>query len=203
MERLGSTGEAEWVEKRGYPRVPTAIPATILVFTEEEAIDCLVTDLSASGAGIQYDRASPSTERVCRLDISWFGTFEGITIRDGGNSFGVRFLIGEAERLHLLGKLTKFVEVGLSPTTDDDTIEMLHPKLLFKTTRGDHHFCEVLNITLRGVYLKSQVRPPLGELVRVGNMYGRINSHHEEGLGVAFVSLVRSPDRSGAQALAL
>jgi hypothetical protein len=194
--------EQERIEKRGYPRVPTAIPATILILTEEEAIDCLVTDLSASGAGIQYDRASPLTERVCRLDISWFGTFEGITTRDGGNSFGVRFLIGEAERLHLLAKLTKFVEVGLSPTTDDDTIETLNPKLLFKTTRGERHLCEVLNISLRGVYLKAQVRPPLGDLVRVGSMYGRINSHHEEGLGVAFVSLVRPPDSARAQILA-
>lgn len=85
-------------EKREYVRVPTAIPSTLSVLADQIALACVVTDLSASGAGVQFDEPAPPAERICRLEISWFGDFEGITTRDGGTSAGVRFLIGEAER---------------------------------------------------------------------------------------------------------
>ena len=183
------------VEKRDYVRVPTAIPSTLSILADQVALACVVTDLSASGAGIQYDELAPSAERVCRLEISWFGAFEGITTRDGGTSAGVRFLIGEADRLHLLGKLAKFVEVGLSPATDDDFIDTVQPKLLLKLPDGKRHFCEVLNISLRGVLLKVDVRPPLGALVKAGSMYGRVESHQTDGLGIAFVRAVPASER--------
>ena|ERR1019366_10021956 len=183
------------IEKRDYPRVPTSIPATISIFADHTTNDCLVTDLSASGAGIEYHHPSPPAERICRLEISWFGGFDGITTRDGGTSFGVRFLFGEAERLYLLSKLTKFVEIGLSPGTDDDMIETIHPRLLFKTASGQRHLCEVVNISLSGVIIKANVLPPLGELVKIGSMYGRVDSHHDEGLGIAFVCLPVASER--------
>lgn len=183
------------VEKREYVRVPTAIPSTLSVLADQIALACVVTDLSASGAGVQFDEPAPPAERICRLEISWFGVFEGITTRDGGTSAGVRFLIGEAERLHLLAKLAKFVEVGLSPATDDDFLETANPKLLLKVLSGQHHFCEVLNISLRGVLLKTDMRPPMGELVKVGSMYGRVETHQAEGLGVTFVSAALASER--------
>jgi hypothetical protein len=183
------------IEKRDYPRVPTSIPATISIFADHTTNDCLVTDLSASGAGIEYHHPSPPAERICRLEISWFGGFDGITTRDGGTCFGVRFLFGEAERLDLLGKLTKFVEIGLSPGTDDDVVETIRPRLLFKTASGQRHLCEVVNISLRGVFIRADVRPPLGELVKIGSMYGRVDSHHGEGLGIVFVSLPLASER--------
>jgi len=188
------------IEKRDYARVPTAIPSTISILADKIALACVVTDLSASGAGVQFDEPAPPAERVCRLEISWFGTFEGITTRDGGTSSGVRFLIGEAERLHLLGKLAKFIEVGLSPATDDDFVETAHPKLLLKTANGERHFGDVLNISLRGVLLKVDIRPPLGELVQVGSMYGRVGSHQMDGLGIIFIDRVLASER---RALAL
>ena len=191
------------IERRDYPRLPITIPATIFIFAEKVETPCMVTDLSASGAGVQYEGASPPAERVCRLDISWFGAFEGITIRDGGTSSGVRFLFHEAEQHNLLGKLTKFVEIGLSPATDDDAIDAIHPRLFLKTADGGCHFCEVLNISLKGVLLKADVRPPTGELVRVGSMYGRVDFHDEQGIGVAFVSLLHPLDGSKATRLSL
>ena len=107
----------------------------------------------------------------------------------------MRFLIGEAERLHLLAKLAKFVEVGLSPATDDDFLETANPKLLLKLSSGQHLFCGVLNISLRGVLLKTEMRPPMGELVRVGSMYGRVETHQMEGLGITFVSVALASER--------
>jgi hypothetical protein len=183
------------VEQREYARVPTAIPSTLSILADRIALACVVTDLSASGAGVQFDEPAPPAERICRLEISWFGAFEGITTRDGGTSAGVRFLIGEAERLDLLAKLAKFVEVGLSPATDDDFLETVNPKLLLKLPSGQRTFCEVLNISLRGVLLKTEIRPPIGELVKAGSMYGRVETHQAEGLGITFVSAALASER--------
>jgi hypothetical protein len=178
-------------ERRAYPRVPTAIPAAINILTGEGARPCVVTDLSASGAGVEIDGDVPPPERVCRLDISWFGTFEGITVREGANFFGVRFAIGEAEREHLIAKLAKYVEIGLSPATGEDEIAPGRPHLTVRTMDGVTLDCDVQDITLDGVLLKSDIRPQLGELIRVGNLYGRVESLQDDGMAIVFVDANR------------
>ncbi len=178
-------------ERRAYPRIPTAIPAAINILTGEGARPCVVTDLSASGAGVMIDGDVPPAERVCRLDISWFGTFEGITVREGSNFFGVRFVIGEAERQHLIAKLAKYVEIGLSPATDEDVLEPGRPHLTVRTMDGVTLDCDVQDITLDGVLLKADVAPPVGELIRVGNLYGRVESYQNDAMAVVFVDMSR------------
>lgn len=39
------------------------------------------------------------------------------------------------------------------------------------------------------------MRPPVGELVKVGSMYGRVEAHQTEGLGITFVSAAPASER--------
>ncbi len=47
--------------------------------------------------------------------------------------------------------------------------------------------CEVLDLSTSGVSVKSDVRPPVGEYVLIGQMAGRIARHHETGIAIEFV----------------
>ena len=155
-------------------------------------MDCSVIDLSLGGAGIHYHDAAPVADAVARIEIEGFGIFDGITVRDAGDLRGLRFLRGEAERHNLIGKLTKFIENGLGEGPDD-TIS--YPSTLaFRRTNGREERCEIACITLHGVVLVTTQRPTLGELVRLGRLYGRVVRHFVEGIGVEFVSFVNPPD---------
>jgi len=47
--------------------------------------------------------------------------------------------------------------------------------------------CEVLDLSVSGVSLKTKLRPPIGEFVLIGQMAGRIARHHDQGIGIEFV----------------
>jgi hypothetical protein len=196
----GSEQAKRFVEHRAHPRVPMAIPAKISIPAEAAIRECVVTDLSAGGAGLQYIDAPPRAELVCLLTVEGFGSFEGITIRDSGAVRGVRFLFGEAERRHLQENLIAFIKEGMLAVSERPKCERGPEKtrLAFTRTNGDHHQCEVRDISLRGVSLETQVRPPVGELVKLARVYGRVVHHDTAGIGIEFVSFVSDPAAAGA-----
>lgn len=177
------------MDQRAHPRVPLILPAT-LVMPGFADYPCMVTDISGGGAGLQYpDDRAPAGECVAHLAIEEFGTFAGITVQHSGDTRGLRFVQGEAERNHLLVKLILYVEEGLADAAQRGSWPD-HAALSLTRTNGIHERCEVLRISLQGVSLTTQQRPPLGELVRLGRMYGRVAQHLAEGIAISFLSFV-------------
>lgn len=172
-------------------RVPLVLPAQISL-AGAQPIACSVVDLSMGGAGIQYPAEAPPSEVVGRLHIDGFGIFDGITVRDAGDNRGLRFLNGEAKRLNLIGKLTTYIEEGLGEGLDEDHTINYQSTLRICRTDGQEERCEIACITLQGVVLMTEQRPPLGELVRVGRLYGRIARHFPEAIGVEFIRFVNT-----------
>jgi hypothetical protein len=46
----------------------------------------------------------------------------------------------------------------------------------------------MLDISLSGVSVATTIRPPVGELVFISQMTGRVARHHDTGIGIEFVS---------------
>ena len=47
--------------------------------------------------------------------------------------------------------------------------------------------CDVLDISLEGVSVRTKVRPPVGEIVNLGRTRGRVVRHHEDGFAIQYV----------------
>ena len=60
--------------------------------------------------------------------------------------------------------------------------------LLAKEFDGEIVNCEVLDLSLSGVSLGTEMRPPIGEFVLIGQMAGRVVRHHDTGIGITFVA---------------
>lgn len=178
-------------DKRLDTRVPLVLPAQISL-AGAPPIPCSVVDLSMGGAGIHYPAEGPPSEVVARLHIDGFGIFDGVTVRDVGENRGLRFLHGEAKRLNLIGKLTRYIEEGLDEGGDQDHAINYQSTLRICRTGRLEEQCEIACITLQGVVLMTEQRPPLGELVRVGRLYGRIARHFPEAIGVEFIRFVNA-----------
>lgn len=194
LGRPNSAGSDERLDAR----VPLVLPAQISL-AGAPPIPCSVVDLSMGGAGLLYPGEGPPSEVVGRLHIDGFGLFDGITVRDAGDSRGLRFLNGEAKRLNLIGKLTTYIEEGLGEGEGEDHTINYESTLRICRPHGQEERCEIACITLQGVVLMTELRPPLGELVRVGRLYGRIARHFPEAIGVEFIRFV---DKSASADLA-
>jgi len=67
-----------------------------------------------------------------------------------------------------------------------------------KFTRADGQVvhCEVTDISVGGVSLKTDVKPPIGEFVLIAQIAGRVARHHNDGIGIEFIGQEKSADHS-------
>jgi hypothetical protein len=176
-------------DRRRYRRVDMDLPGRIFLPAEQREEVCQIFDLSAGGARIscEFNLAAGTT---VILYIDSFGRFEGNIVRLTGGDFGVQFNCPVLKRERITEQLTVF----LNKEHVDDTVLRRHDR---KETRGLARFtradgevvqCEVLDLSLSGVSLLTKSRPPLGEVVLIGQMAGRVARHHERGIAIEFIT---------------
>ena len=175
-------------ERRRFRRVRVDLPGRLFIPSDSREARCIVADLSPGGAAITCETVPVSGTPVV-LYVDGFGRFEGNVVRNDGYGFGIAFVCTPAKRERNAEQLVLF----LNKTLVDDSVLRRHErssqKGFAKFTRADGTVtqCEVMDISVGGVSLKTDVKPPIGEFVLIAQMAGRIARHHEQGIGIEFV----------------
>jgi hypothetical protein len=180
-------------ERRRFRRVPVDLPGRLFIPADSREARCTIADLSPGGAGITCDTVpDPGTAVV--LYVDGFGRFEGNVVRRHGYGFGVAFVCTPAKRERTAEQLTLFLNKQLVDESVLRRHERSSQKGFAKFTRADGQViqCEVMDISVGGVSLKTDVRPPIGEFVLIAQIAGRIARHHEHGVGIEFVGQDRT-----------
>jgi PilZ domain len=131
----------------------------------------------------------PSAGTAVVLYIDGFGRFEGNVVRRDGHGFGISFVCTPSKRERTAEQLILF----LNKTLVDESLLRRHErssqKGFAKFTRADGQIvhCEVMDISVGGVSLKSDIKPPIGEFVLIAQIAGRVARHHPDGIGIEFV----------------
>ncbi len=193
-------------ERRRYKRVRVDLPGRLFVPAEERESRCTVVDLSPGGAAIECE-ISPSAGSQVVLYVDGFGRFEGAVIRrEGeGKEFGVKFMCSPLKRERIAEQLMLFLNKSLVDSSMLRRHERAPTKGFTRFTRADGQLvrCEVLDLSTSGVSVKTDIRPPIGEYVLIGQMAGRVARHHENGVGIEFVGGTATPstatERLGAK----
>lgn len=183
-------------ERRRFKRIRVDLPGRLFVPAEEREARCTVIDLSPGGAAIDCEIAPVQDAQVV-LYVDGFGRFEGTVVRPQGGGFGVRFNCSPLKRERIAEQLMLFLNKTLVDSTVMRRHERAPTKGFTRFTRADGQLvrCEVLDLSTSGVSVKTDIRPPIGEYVLIGQMAGRIARHHESGIGIEFVGGVASPER--------
>lgn len=176
-------------ERRRFKRVPVDLQGRLFVPAESREARCRIVDLSPGGAAIECEIVPPpNTDIVVYID--GFGRIEGTVARhDPAGGFGVRFNCTPLKRERIAEQLTLFLNQSLAEGAVMRRSERAQTKGFARFTRADGQLvtCEVLDLSTSGVSLKSEVKPPVGEYVLIGQMAGRVVRHHETGIGIEFV----------------
>ena len=180
-------------EKRAHERVVTALAGQLFVPAEETTFACQIINLSAGGAGVRCPEPPPLDTFVV-LYIDGFGRFGGVATRYIKGELGLKFVCKEAKRQRLLRDLASFVDGGAA----DLTKLRRHPRTssvsvgYFQRPSGEFVACDVLDISLQGVSLRTESRPPVGEIINLGRTWGRVIRHHQDGIALQFLELAAS-----------
>ncbi len=181
-------------ERRRYRRVPVDFKGRLFVPGEEREAQCQITDMSPGGAQVVCEIV-PEGQTSVVLYIDGFGRFEGVVARppkaeSADGKFGVRFNCTATKRERVAEQLTLYLNNG----TIDETAMRRHERsptrglTRFTRANGDVVSCEVLDLSLGGVSLATDVRPQIGEVVLIGQMAGRVARIHEHGIAIEFVT---------------
>jgi hypothetical protein len=176
------------LEKRKYERVKLFLPGHLFNPRNEQSAECKVLNLSAGGAAVQCAAAFEAGVPLV-LYIENFGRYEGKTVIHSGGELALEFSIGETKRGRLIEMLRSFATRGMAGVTHMRRHERVPSLVSGSITRenGEYITCDVLDISLDGVSLRTRIRPPVGEIVNLGRARGRVVRHHNDGIAVQYV----------------
>jgi len=174
-------------ERRRHERVQVDLPGRLFLPHDGREASCRIVEMSAEGAQVVCD-VVPETGALAILYIEGFGRFETEVVRSEWDRFAVALRCSPLKQnrvAELLQEVTRGGNVDHPLLRRHERVEgegIAH----FTRSSGQIVACEVLDLSLSGVSLKTEIKPTIGEIVMIGQMSGRVVRHHECGIGVEF-----------------
>ena len=175
-------------DQRSSERVAVRLAGKLFVPAEQNTLECIIINLSVGGAGIHCPEPPPLDAFVV-LYVDGFGRFDGVTTRYVNGELGLKFVCKEARRKKLEQDLESFVKEGMTSVTRlrrHRRNPVNTSILFFSRADGSQAACKLMDLSFQGAMLKTHVRPPIGEIVHLGQTRGWVVRHHDEGIGVQF-----------------
>ena len=150
------------------------------------AVDCEVMDLSPGGARIQLSGMVP--EGSATLYIDRIGRIESEICGQGSGEVRLRFACSEARRQSISEVLGQMLQGGVAQITRLRRQNRI-PLSNFYLVRdnGMIVICDAMNISQRGMSLRSKMKLPVGEIATLGQSRVRVVRHHDEGMAVEYI----------------
>lgn len=162
----------------------TALLRGRLIAKSGRARDCTVLDISAAGAAVRCNL--PGAAGAVTLNLEEIGRVPATVVQAApGDVLRLAFTCDEAQRRAITATLMALLESGQArpvPRRRQDRIAMTN--FHFLRAGGEKVPCDVLDISLQGISLRTAVRPPVGEFVVVAGRGGHVARHHDQGIAI-------------------
>ncbi|HEX4160008.1 MAG TPA: PilZ domain-containing protein [Rhizomicrobium sp.] len=176
-------------ERRRHERVQVELNGRLFLPGDGREAPCQIIEMSAEGAQVICETV-PEAGASAILYIEGFGRFETEVVRSEWGRFAVALRCSPLKQTRvaeLLQQITHGGDVSQPLLRRHERIEgegIAH----FTRSSGQIVACEVLDLSLSGVSLRTEIKPTIGEIVMIGQMSGRVVRHHESGIGVEFTN---------------
>jgi hypothetical protein len=179
-------------ERRRFRRVHLAVAGRLFVPATQEETICTVDDISPGDAAVRCELEQEPYGRVV-IYLETMGHFEGPIVRRTKSGFVMAFSCSMQKRDRLADQLTVELNRHLLSESDlrrYDRIEAASGSFThFTRSSGEQIRCEVFDLSLTGVSVRCEMRPPIGEHILIGHRAGRVARHHAEGVGIEMFGL--------------
>jgi hypothetical protein len=176
-------------ERRRHERVQVDLGGRLFLPGDGREAPCRIVEMSAEGAQVVCEIVPP-TGTFTILYIEGFGRFETEVVRSEWDRFAVVLHCSSLKQTRVAELLQQITHGGSLSQPTLRRHERIEGEGIAHFTRSSGQIigCEVLDLSLSGVSLKTEVKPAIGEIVMIGQMSGRVVRHHECGIGVEFTN---------------
>lgn len=152
---------------------------------------CQIIDMSPGGAALIAPVSARIGERVIAY-IDHIGRIEGEVVREIEGGFAIRINAPLRKRDKLANVLTWLVNRDVLNLPEDRRHDRFTPKNPFTQIvldDGRSYKSRIIDVSLSGASLKTDVRPEIGLAIGIGKMRARVVRHTEDGIAVEFAHI--------------
>ena len=175
-------------ERRRFRRIKMDLPGRLFLPSDSQEGACTILDMSPGGVAVASEIV-PEMGSAVVLYLDSFGRFEGQVVRRDQGGFGLAFASTPSKRERTAEQLILFLNNAAGGESPLRRHERAGRNGFAKFTRADGQIvhAEVSDISVNGVSLKTDVKPPVGEFVLIAQVAGRVSRHHADGIGIEFL----------------
>ncbi|WP_102959198.1 PilZ domain-containing protein [Mangrovicella endophytica] len=179
--------QPDFEERRRFQRVPVDLLGRFMLEDRSE-YPCRVENMSPGDVAVVTPVTPRQGERII-LYADHIGRVEGSVQRAYAGGFALVVQTTERKREKLAAQLTWLAnrhELDLPEDRRHERVQPRNPFIDIVLEDGRTYKVRIIDLSLSGAAVNSQVRPALGSRVTLGTMKGRIVRHLEEGFAIEF-----------------
>ena len=181
-------------DRRRHQRVKVNLLGRYMLANRRE-FPCQVINISPGGMALVAPVAGAVGERVIAY-VDHLGRLEGQIARLFENGFAMTISATARKRDKLAAQLTWLANrniLGLPEDRRHGRIVPRNPVGRLILANGVNLTCRIIDVSASGAGISSKERPPIGALVTLGKVQGRVVRHLEDGFAIEFTRL-QHPD---------
>jgi hypothetical protein len=181
-------------DRRRFQRVNVNLLGRYMLSDRRE-FPCQVINMSPGGMAMMVPVGGQPGERIIAY-VDHLGRLEGHIARQFQNGFAMTIAATERKRDKLAAQLTWLANRHLLDSPEDRRHGRVAPKnpmgrLIMPN--GVNLACRIIDVSQSGAGIATDQRPPIGALVMLGKVQGRVVRHLENGFAIEFTRL-QHPD---------
>jgi PilZ domain len=182
------------LERRRFQRVSVNLLGRYMLADRRE-FPCQVVNMSPGGMALIAPVPAEPGERIIAY-VDHLGRLEGRVVRGIENGFAMTVSATSAKREKLAAQLTWLANrhiLGLPEDRRYGRITPRNPVAQVIMPNGVNLTCRIIDVSQSGAGIATDQRPPMGTLVTIGKVQGRVVRHLENGFAIEFTRL-QHPD---------
>ncbi len=191
MSALGASVYSK-TENRGYQRVKVKVYGRFMLEDRTEH-PCQVVDMSPGNAAFITNRTGELGEKVIAY-IDHIGRVEGVLTRTLPDGFAMTIVASDRKKDKLAAQLTWLAnkhELDLPEDRRHERVLPKNPLSVLALNDGRQYQCRIVDLSLSGAAVETDVKPALGTPVTLGAMRGQVVRHFDEGVAIEFAVVQR------------
>jgi hypothetical protein len=177
-------------ERRRFQRVRVDLLGRYMLPDRRE-FPCQVVNMSPGGMALIAPVGAQPSERIIAY-VDHLGRLEGHVARIFQNGFAMSISATPRKRDKLAAQLTWLANRHILDLPEDRRHGRMTPRnpiARLIMPNGVNVSCRVIDVSQSGAGIASSERPPIGALVTLGKVQGRVVRHLEDGFAVEFTRL--------------
>jgi len=189
--------DVAFVDRRSEPRIIVSIAARYALANRidprgnRREFSCRIVNVSPSAMTLVVPVLGAVGERVI-VRCDEFGKQEGSIIRTLDRSFVIKMVAADEDRAKFAAKIEWYEKKKNHDVHDSRAHKRIapnDPRSTLVLADGTQMECFVIDMSISGVAVSADIKPPIGTPLAVGKVIGRVVRHRQDGFAVQFIYL--------------